>query len=445
MLSAADNNLLTTTGPGTAMGALFRRFWLPALLSRELPEPDGPPKKLRLLGEDLLAFRDTNGRVGLVDPRCPHRGANLYYGRNEEGGLRCAFHGWKFDVGGRCLQATTFPQDEKYPDLLPKLGLHAYPVEEAGGIIWAYLGPPDLRPPLPRLELLELASDHRFASKKLQECNWAQACDGALDTAHFSFLHMSVGEDMQSAATMSQSEAAASGDSNRLRWMRDDGMPRFSFVEHPAGVVMGAARHADGEDLYWRISQFLFPNHALVPSTFPGETYHSQIFVPIDDDSCWIYCTSWNPARPIGPAERARYEAGHSIYANVDADYIPIRRRANDYLLDRDEQKRRSFTGIKGVSEQDQAIQDSQGFIVDRTREHLGPTDAGVVRFRRLMLDAAKALAAGHEPAAAQAGEAFCVRGGGAVAHRDVPLADVMRARFGDPAGLISKNGNPHV
>jgi phthalate 4,5-dioxygenase oxygenase subunit len=438
MLSAADNEMLTRTGTGTPMSELFRRFWMPVLLSRQLPEPDGPPVRVKVLGEQLVAFRDSKGRVGLVDPRCRHRGADLFYGRNEECGLRCIYHGWKFDVSGECVDMPTMRDVPDSDQLRRKARINAYPVEERGDLIWAYLGPRDPVPEFPAFEFCEVPPSHRFVSKKLQECNWAQACEGALDTAHFTFLHSSIGE-ADEMEVMNQSEAAASGDRNRVRWLKADGMPQFNVQKHDGGLVLGAARRADGEDLYWRVSQFLLPNHAFAPSTFPGEIYHGQTFVPIDDVSCWIYCYSWTPHRPLTNSERERFAKGHTIHATVDENWVPIRNRANEYLLDRVEQKLRSYTGIKGVSEQDAAAQDSQGFIADRTRELLGPTDVGVVRFRRLILDAARALAKGTPPAVAHKPMSYRVRGGGAVAHRSKALPDVLAARFGDPNGAVTE------
>jgi phthalate 4,5-dioxygenase len=440
MLRAADNDLLTRTDAGTGMGELFRRFWIPALLSQELPEPDCPPVRVRIMGKPLLAFRDTEGRVGLIEPQCAHRQANLFWGRNEHGGIRCAFHGWKYDVNGQCLEMPTVPQDEAYEKQRGALKLKSYPTREASGFIWTYMGPAKLMPELPRFEFMTLPPAHTFVSKKLQQCNWAQACEGALDTAHFSFLHMSVGEDEDEQAMMKimhQSEAAASGDKNRVRWMKKDGMPRFTVTEHDAGLLMGAARTADGEDLYWRISQFMLPSHALAPSAFPGENYHGQTFVPITDELCWIYCYTWNPERPLANSERERFSKGHTVHSAVDKNWVPVRNRDNDYLIDREDQKYRTYTGIAGVSEQDACIQDSQGFIADRTREHLGPTDIGVVRFRRAILGAAKDLAKGKEPKAVKTPESYMLRAGGTVAHASKPLADVMVARFGDPIGRV--------
>ncbi len=433
MLAEADNILLTRTGPDTPMGDLFRRFWHPVVLSAELPEPDGPPLRLRVLGEDLRAFRATDGTVGLVSPRCPHRGADLFFGRNEEGGIRCAYHGWKFAVDGRCLALPTMDPGPARDRAEQNIRLLSYPTREAGGFVWAYLGPREAMPKPPELEFTTLPASHVFVSKKLQQCNWAQACEGGLDTAHFSFLHMALSDAEDVTARLL---TKVSSNTDTVRWMRDDGAPRFSIADHPAGLVLGAARRGDPGDTYWRISQFLMPNHGLAPNAFPGENYHGQCWVPIDDTSCWIHNYTWNPERPLTPAERSRFAGGSGIHAQVDADYIPIRRRENDYLIDRVKQKTESYTGIEGVSEQDACIQDSQGLIADRTQEHLGPTDMGVIRFRRLILQAVQALQNGAPPGAVSHPEAYRVRGGGAVAPADQPLAEVMRARFGHEHGL---------
>ena len=434
MLSEADNIRLTRTGPHTPMGDLFRRFWQPVLLSVELPEPDGAPLRITLLGEDLRAFRTTDGTVALVSPRCPHRGADLFFGRNEHGGIRCVYHGWKFAADGRCLAIPTLEPGPQRERVEQNVRLLAYPTRESGGIVWAYLGPAEHRPALPEMEFTMLPESHVFVSKKLQQCNWAQAAEGGLDTAHFSFLHMAVADAADVAERVMD---RISTGSDTVRWMRDDGAPRFTILHHPAGLVLGAARRGDPGQNYWRISQFLMPNHGLTPNAFPGDIYHGQTWVPIDDESCWIYCYSWNPDRPLTDAERARYRAGFSVHAEVDTAYVPLRRRENDYLIDRVSQKTESYSGIEGVSEQDAAIQDSQGIIADRTTEHLGPTDLGVVRFRRAVLGAAQALENGEEPAAAANPAAFRVRGGGAVAPADRPLSAVMLARFGDGFGFV--------
>ncbi|WP_439811321.1 Rieske 2Fe-2S domain-containing protein [Bordetella bronchiseptica] len=437
MLSQQDNELLTRTGPGTAMGQVMRRFWMPALLAEQLPAPDCPPVKVRLLGEDLLAFRDTAGRVGLVEPVCPHRGANLYYGRNEEHGLRCVYHGWKFDVEGNCLEVPTAPCTSGYKD---RIKIKAYPTREWGDIIWAYMGPLDSMPELPMMEFGLVPPSHRHVSKKWQDCNWAQCLEGAIDTAHFSFLHMIIEQDAEKARELMQHAAigAQSVQNDRIRWVKEDTMPTFAIHPFEAGLTIGGARQADGEDVYWRIAQFLMPNHALVPSAFPGENYHGQTWVPSSDGNCWIYTYTWNPDRPLTEAERALCRRGHTVHAEVDADYRPLRGPHNDYLLDREKQRQASFTGIDGVSEQDAAVQDSQGPIVDRTRENLGATDIGIVKFRQAILAEARALAEqGIPPRAAGSPAAYAVRSGGWVCHRDLPLDQVMVQRFGHQSGYV--------
>ena len=434
MLSEADNVLLTRTGPETPMGDVFRRFWHPVLLSAELPERDGPPVRVTVLGEDLRAFRSTGGTVGLVSPRCPHRGADLFFGRNEDGGIRCVYHGWKFGLDGRCLALPTMERGPAREKAERNVRLLAYPTHEAGGFIWAYLGPREHQPKPPELEFTALPESHVFVSRKLQQCNWAQAAEGGLDTAHFSFLHMAVSDAADDAARV-MDKISTGGDT--IRWMRDDAAPRFTIADHPAGLVLGAARHGDAGEQYWRISQFLMPNHGLTPNAFPGDNHHGQCWVPIDDTSCWIHNYTWNPGRPLTEAERTRFRAGFSVHAQVDDGYVPIRRRENDYLIDRSKQKTESYTGIDGVSEQDACIQDSQGLIADRTLEHLGPTDMGVIRFRRLMLETARGLRQGHEPAAAAHPEAYHVRGGGIVASSDMSFVEVMRTRFGHEHGRV--------
>jgi phenylpropionate dioxygenase-like ring-hydroxylating dioxygenase large terminal subunit len=435
MLAAADNALLTQTGADTPMGQLFRRFWLPVALSRELAEPDGAPIRLQIMGEALVAFRDTEGRVGLVEPRCPHRGADLYFGRNEACGLRCVYHGWKFDVTGKAVDLPNVPSESTYHQ---KIAIKAYPTREFGEIVWAYLGPPGRLgapgrlPEVPELEFGLLPPSHRFVTKKLQQCNWAQCMEGGLDTAHFSFLHM------PAPGIRSDENPDAPADARRLRWIRNDPMPKFSIAEHEVGFVVGGARKADGGERYWRTAQFMLPAHATTPSTLPGETYFGYSFVPISDAACWVYTYAWNPDRPIGAAERAKLQVGHGIMAEIGPDYVPLRNRANDYLIDRDNQRQQTFTGVRGVAEQDQMIQESQGLIADRAYENLTATDAAVVRFRRLMLDAAKALAEGREPKAPWHHQSYRLRSGSWIAAEGVPFEAVMTERFGDPIGRVS-------
>ena len=432
MLSAADNTLLTRTGPGTPMGEYFRRFWQPVALSREIAEPDSAPIRIKVLGEELLAFRDTQGRVGLIESKCAHRGADLFFGRNEDCGIRCIYHGWKYDADGHCVEMPNVPAGSAYHG---KITIKAYPTREFGDLVWAYLGPREHLPAeVSQLEFGSVPAAHRYVTKRLQQCNWAQSMEGALDTAHFSFLHM------PAPALAKNDTMTAAADESRIRWLRNDPLPKFQIIDHEVGFVIGGSRKADGDDLYWRITQFMLPAHSITPSAMPGETLYGYTWIPIDDESCWIYVYAWHPERALQDDERARYaKGGFGQFAELGPDYVPLRNRNNDYLINRDEQKHRSFTGVRGIAEQDAMAQDSQGLILDRTREHLSPTDVGVVRFRRVMLESAKALRDGREPAAAQRHEQYNVRAGGAMANSGVPFEDVMRNRFGSISGRATQ------
>jgi len=434
MLSAADNELLTRTGSQTPMGQYFRRYWQPIALSLELEENDGAPLRVNIMGENLVAFRNTLGVVGLVDSRCPHRGANLYFGRNEDCAIRCVFHGWKFDLEGKPIELPNVPPGSAYQKTIR---LKAYPTREYGGIVWAYMGPDPWDRPLPEVPNLEfgvLPDSHRYVTKKLQECNWAQSIEGALDTSHFSFLHM------PATGMPSNSNPDAPADEKRLRWIRDDPLPQFSILEHEVGFVVGGARKADGDLRYWRCAQFALPAHSTTPSTLPGETYFGYTWVPIDDDNCWIYTYAWNPDRPLSEEEILKFKGGHGVIAEVDMQFNPIRNRSNDYLIDRNQQKHISFTGVRGLAEQDAMIQDSQGRIADRTQEHLSPSDAAVVRFRRTVLTGAKALAAGSEPQAPLNHEVYMLRSGSWLAAEGVSFEQVMMERFSNPVGRMAPN-----
>jgi len=431
MLTASDNEMLTCTGPGTPMGEFFRRFWQPVALSRELPERDGTPLRVTVMGEKLVAFRDNQGRVGLVDARCPHRGADMYFGRNEDGAIRCVYHGWQFDLHGRAVELPNVPPDSPYHQTMR---IKAYPTREFGEIVWAYLGPPGTEPAeVPQLDFGMLPASQRFVTKKLQECNWAQSIEGALDTSHFSFLHM------PAPAVQSNANPDAPADEKRLRWIREDPLPQFSILDHDVGFLVGGARRADGQMRYWRTAQFALPAHSTTPSTLPGETHFGYTWVPIDDENCWIYTYAWNPDRPFSDEERARFAGGHGVIGEVDEHFIPVRNRSNEYLLDRRDQKLHSFTGVRGVAEQDAMIQDSLGRIADRTIEHLTAADAAVVRFRRVVLGGAKALLAGQAPEAPHRYRSYRLRSGSWMAEQGVPLAQVMVERFGDPVGHVAE------
>jgi phenylpropionate dioxygenase-like ring-hydroxylating dioxygenase large terminal subunit len=441
MLRAEDNKFLTEAGAGTGMGELLRRFWIPVLLSEELPEPDGEPKKITVLGEELLAFRDSRGVVGVIDQYCPHRGANLWLGRNEECGIRCVYHGWKFDTDGACVDMPT-----SYPDLNARdlIRIKSYPVREWGEMIWSYMGPADAMPALPDLEMALLPASHRYVSKKWQDCNWVQALEGSIDTAHFTFAHLSFDKEENEILDIKKHfvNPIARMNSDHMRWIAEDPRPVIKVSPHEAGLTIAGGRLTGGDTIYWRIAQFLMPFHAYAPSAMPGENIFGQTFVPVTDTACWIYTYAWNPERPLTQAEREAYDRGNGVIAEVDDHYVPLRHKGNDYLIDRKLQKTRSYTGIKGVSEQDAAVQDSQGPIADRTREHLGPTDLGIMHFRKTVMELARALQQGEPPPQAAHQDRYAVRSGACVTNKTKDLPAVMLERFGDVAGFV---GRPRI
>ena len=430
MLSAQDNALLVASGPGTTMGEYLRRFWHPVALSEELPEPDCPPLRVRVMGEDLVLFRDTSGEVGLLERSCAHRGADLFFGRNEEGGLRCIYHGWKFDRSGLAVDLPNVPPGASYHG---RIRIQAYPTVEFADMVWAYLGPESERPTkVPQLEAGLVPPGQRFVTKRLVDCNWTHSMEGALDTAHFSFLHM------PAPAQLRDDNPTVAADTARLRWLRNDPMPRFKLIDHEVGFLIGGARTADPGDHYWRLTQFMLPTHSITPSAMPGETLYGYTWTPIDDTRCWVYTYAWHPDRPLAEAERERYQrGGYGQFAELGPGYVPIRNRSNDYLLSREEQRTVSFTGVRGIAEQDQMAQESQGVVVDRSREHLTATDIAIVHFRRLMLAQARALEAGQPPQAPALAEAYRVRGGGAHTPDDQSLEEVMTERFGSITGRV--------
>ncbi len=308
MLRAEDNKFLTESGAGTGMGELLRRFWLPVLLSAELPEPDCPPKKIVVMGEELLAFRDSRGVVGVIDQYCPHRGANLWLGRNEECGIRCVYHGWKFDTDGRCVDMPT-----SYPDLNAKdlIRIKSYPVREWGDMVWAYMGPAGEVPELPDLEMALVPASHRYVSKKWQDCNWVQALEGSIDTAHFTFAHLSFDKEENEILDIKKHfvNPIARMSSDHMRWIAEDPRPVIKINPHEAGLTIAGGRLTGSDNIYWRIAQFLMPVHAYAPSAMPGESIFGQSFIPVTDTNCWIYTYAWNPERPLTEAEREAYDA----------------------------------------------------------------------------------------------------------------------------------------
>jgi phthalate 4,5-dioxygenase oxygenase subunit len=383
MTSHEENRALTQTGPATPMGGLFRRYWLPALLAAELPAPDCPPVRVQLLGEKLVGFRDSLGRLGLIDEFCAHRGVSLWFGRNEECGLRCPYHGWKYDVTGQCVD---LPSEGENGPMRPRIRLKSYPCIELGGVIWTYMGPAELKPEPPGLEWAQVPPERRYVSKRLQESNYLQAMEGGIDSSHVSFLH-------SGALNRDPLFAGSKGNEYNL----GDPMPEFDVVEFPGGLLIGARRNADEGCYYWRVTPWVLPTHTMIPPR-AGHPIGAHVWVPVDDEHCWAWSINYHPRRALSEAELAAMQGGKGIHVKyVPGTFIPLQRRENDYLIDRAAQKAgTSFSGVEGIAMQDASLQESMGPIQDRTRENLCPTDRAIVMARRRLLQAAAASRAGE-------------------------------------------------
>jgi hypothetical protein len=298
-------------------------------------------------------------------------------------------------------------------------------------MVWAYMGPPELQPAqVPQLEVGLVPPSHRYVSKRLIECNWVHSMEGALDTAHFSFLHM------PAPAFVKDDNTNIAADEKRIRWLRNDPAPRFKIIEHAVGFLIGGARNADPGDHYWRLTQYMLPTHSITPSAMPNETYYGYSWTPIDDHHCWMYVYAWHPELAIPDEERKKYiQGGFGQFAKMGPGYVPLRNRSNQYLMSREEQKTISFTGIQGIAEQDQMAQESQGYIVDRTKENLSPTDVGIIRFRKILFEDAKAYANGRRPESPHQSQEYCLRGGGAHTKASLSLEEVMQERGNSSTG----------
>jgi len=384
-MRADENDLLTRVGPGTKMGSLMRQYWLPALKSDELVA-GGDPVRLRLLGESFLAFRSPDGSVGIVDHLCAHRCASLFYGRNEEGGIRCVYHGWKFATDGQCVAMPSEPPETDYKE---RVKIAAAAVEERYGIVWAYIGPDNPPPPFSHFDFDLVPQEDISASFMMRECNWLQALEGDIDTCHVGFLHLGG----------VQAQRFEKGSVDYYRQLPENLAPKYEAIEAPYGTTYVASRHAGPENLYHRIGHFAFPFWTMVPSD-PLDTVRIKGWVPIDDMHVMLVQISGYD-RSADPADKdGKKIAGTAIETpllpNGTGWYERFRianNRGNDHLIDRKVQRESSYSGIQGIAIQDQAITESMGFIVDRTKEHLGTSDRMIMLTRRRLMRAALALA----------------------------------------------------
>lgn len=426
-MTVATNEILTRVGPGTLMGALMRRYWIPAILSSELPEPDGPPVRVRLLGEDLVAFRDSHGDVGLLEQHCPHRRASLFFGRNEAGGLRCVYHGWKFGVSGECLDLPTEP-DNQHLRRNAKAG--AYPCTERNGIVWTFMNrrgersatdPGARLPPLPDLEWNLAPADRSVLWRSLRACNWLQCLEGDVDQFHQSFLHTRLddSEDDQQYVTVPGKTTPARSSAGALRVLRRVKTPIIHSVETSYGLMYAAEREGDEERLYYRVRHFLFPFYTLVGGDITAAefVYNCKAWVPMDDTHTLVLESQFRPDRPWTESERTGVMAVRNPWgfqpptSEPGGAWRPRANLQNDYLRDLEQQRTTLYCGILSNPLQDAAIQESMGPIVDRTCEHLSAADANIVHLRRRFIRAAEGLR-DHEtpPPGAQHSSAYGCR-----------------------------------
>jgi phthalate 4,5-dioxygenase len=400
MLSREDNEVLTRIGPGTPMGEVMRRYWQPAVISSEIAERDGAPVRVRLLGEDLIAFRDTQGRVGILGANCPHRGAPLYFGRNEDSGIRCIYHGWKFDVEGRCLEMPNAPGDR---DIRNKVRAKNYRCVERNGIVWTYMG--EGEPPAPpELGWSEAPIEHKLITKQLLECNYAQALEGDLDPSHVSFLHAPLDPRGQSgyqgtAGILSDRHLGDVALEQEVK--AADRSPQINVMKTDYGLFVGARRDTGADRYYWRFTQLVLPFYVYVPGAV-GSPVHCNVWQPMDDQHTMVWRIQYLQDRPFTADERARLLTGTGAHIPPEGylpptpepggAWIPKANRSNDYQQDRKHQRTVSFSGIRGIWAQDRACTEGMGAIMDRTQEHLVSTDGTLVQMRRMLLSAAKAL-----------------------------------------------------
>ena len=394
MLSHEDNEILVRIGAGTSMGQLMRLYWIPFLPTSDLPA-GGQPQRVRLLGEDLIAFRDTEGRIGLVDHVCPHRGAPLVFGRNEDCGVRCVYHGWKFGVNGKVLDMPAEPADSRLKD---KVTIKHYVCRERNGVAWAYMGPDQDAPPeLPALEWNMVPEANVHVSFRVQECNWLQAVEGEIDSAHAAILHGRI--DAQGAIS---------------EWVaKRDLKPIFECRRQDYGMSIASRRVLDERTHYWRVNQFLLPFYTLVPpqSKYPELSGHA--WVPLDDHNTLCIMFSYHPTQTFYPKTKELFEKGHqgretghpsqdayapSPVTQPYAKYWTKFNAESGFLFNYDAQTKTWFSGLPGLWVQDAACQSGVSPIYDRSKEHLGISDTGVAMTRRFLLEKVRGLTQGEKP-----------------------------------------------
>lgn len=430
MLSIKENETLAVIDRGTPMGDYIRRFWMPFLMTTDLPDADGEPVNITLMGESLLAFRNTDGDVGLIQRNCPHRWASMFYGRNEENGIRCSYHGWKFDINGSCVDMPTEAEDSNFRD---KVQIVSYPVVERGGALWTYMGPPEFQQEFPEFEFFNVPPEHQYVSWNRQECNYAQAIEGGIDSAHSNFLHSSLDAYWRTEGWVEQGKRT--GNLRDMYHARDQ-HPKFFAEDTDYGVATGARRETGEDNHYWRYNLFLLPFYTMPPSGPRQKFFHA--FVPLTNTTSARWSFVWNLDRPIPRSDRQLWGRGYGIHSELipGPEHYPVRNEANHYLIDREMQKKVNFTGIAILADEDYSVQESMGIVTPRQNEHLGTTDVGIIKSRRRLLREANELRDGKEPYAAANGKVFHVRAGDLLLEKnadwlqDPKAKDVMTATW---------------
>jgi phthalate 4,5-dioxygenase len=381
-MNREDHLLLAETGPGTAMGELLRRYWMPFMLSSELAA-GGAPVRVKLLGEDLIAFRNTEGKVGLLGEHCAHRGASLYFGKNADCKLRCWYHGWQYDLDGNCTDQPNEPPQTQFKSRVKQ---KAYPCIEQNGAVWAYLGPKDKLPPLPQFEWLTVPESQVHVAKRIQHCHWTQGLEGDIDSSHLGFLHghaISLPVNSNPAANLRLGASA----------------PEFSVKLTPGGLVQATRRVAqDGKD-YWRVGQWFYPCFTTIPPRGGDQPLQGHSWTPIDNGSSLVFTFTWHPARALSEEELRRMSEGTNFHAHlIPGTFLPRANKGNEYAAPGHEHERQPWMRIKYFQDQDICMTESMGALYDRTQENLGNSDLVVTRTRARLVEAARELARGVDP-----------------------------------------------
>jgi phenylpropionate dioxygenase-like ring-hydroxylating dioxygenase large terminal subunit len=432
MLTQEQNETLTRVGPGTPMGELMRRYWVPALFSWELAEPDCPPVTIKLLGEELVAFRDTSGKPGVVGARCAHRRAHLFWGRNEENGIRCVYHGWKFDCEGRCVDMPSEPAESNFKD---KVRIPAYPTYEVGGMIFAYMGPPERKPAPPLFPVVQVSPERRAMSKVWQQNNWLQALEGGIDTVHVNFLHGGRPPGIR------YSDDSARGRANNVSMSA-----LLEVVPTDYGYIYAGIRDMGAEGTnHVRAQHWVMPWHS-IRQVGAGPYFSGHMWVPMDDENTMVYNWDFLPDTRPDRANRLVAEENRPIWfrdhqleigfgnaygPDVDpmSNFSSLRNADNKYKIDRQVQKTQTYTGIEGGNVQDRAIQESMGAIADRTLERLGTTDRAIITSRRMLLKAVQTVMDGGDPPGVSPSY-YSLRGVERVLPKNVYWYDDMKAEL---------------